>query len=242
MKHRLLKVLSLIVCMFLFANAKSQFKLTDETVVKDSSGMVYPPVVWKKMMQSGEYILKSNKAVTNSNEMILVKLTQAEIDKRAEQSPKPKESEAFTTGKTIASFKTRDIDGNKVNLKQLNAKIVVLNFWFVACMPCRMEMPELNKLVEEYKKDSVVFIAICLDREDEIKDLLKTNPFNYQIIDNARSIATQYGITSYPTNVILDKEGKVQFHSSGYGRPGAIRFWMKKTIDAIKAQTDTANN
>lgn len=235
MKKISLKLILLIFCIVIFNSSNAQVKLTDESIVKDSTGMVYPPIVWKKLMQSGDYILKPALATDGNYSFVITKLSEADKDKMAATAPKPKESKYFTTGKSITPFKDRDIDGKKINLKQLKGQIVVLNFWFVGCPPCKMEMPELNRLVEEYKKDSVVFIGICLDDEASIRELMKTNPFNYQIIDRAKTIAELYGINTYPTNVILDKEGIVQFHSTGFNR--GIRLWMKKVIDAIKSNT-----
>jgi len=85
--------------------------------------------------------------------------------------PKPRESPYFSTGKKISLFKSTDINNKKINLKDEKGKIIVLNFWFIDCAPCRMEMPDLNDLVEKYKgNDSVLFIAVALDTRSDIKD------------------------------------------------------------------------
>jgi len=111
----------------------------------------------------------------------------------------------------------------------------VLNFWFVGCPPCRAEIPQLNKIVDKYKDSSnVVFIAVALDEAYAIKEFTQTTPFKYHIIDNGRYIAQgTYGISLYPTHVIIDKEGIVRFHTSGLA-PGTIT-WINKTIDSLLA-------
>ena len=79
-------------------------------------------------------------------------------------------------------------------------------------------MPELNKLSETDKSDSsIVFLTIALDKKYEIEQFLKGSHFGYTIIDNGRFITDQYSINSYPTNVVVDQNGKVYFHSSGLG-------------------------
>lgn len=125
-------------------------------------------------------------------------------------------------------FIAKDLDGNKVDLKDYAGKVVALNFWFIGCKPCIMEMPELNELVEEYKKEGVEFLAIALDSPTSIKVFLKKMDFEYDILPDGRSIARQYGVSGYPTHLLIDKSGKVVFSQTGYF-PG-LKFTLKKRI------------
>jgi peroxiredoxin len=143
----------------------------------------------------------------------------------------------------MGSFKTRDINGNKIDLKALEGKIVVLNFWFVNCSPCRMEIPDLNKMVDSFKTNNkIVFIAIALDDRSILKSFLEKTPFNYNIIDGGKFIADKYGIRSYPTHVVIDTEGKVYFHTSGLSTNTV--YWLSKTIKELLSKTGekTASN
>ncbi|GAC1308159.1 MAG: hypothetical protein NVSMB24_21350 [Mucilaginibacter sp.] len=185
------------------------------------------------LILSGNYSLRTIYPRSDSTVFVLHKLSKEEKNSRALHMPKAAESIYFTTGEGISSFNARDINGNKIKLKDLVGKVVVLNFWFIGCPPCRMEIPELNKIVLQYANDpNVVFVAIALDYKSDIKKYIKDNPFLYQIIDDGRMYADLYKIRSYPTNVILDKEGKVRFHTSGYGPYTA--FWIKKAIEEVK--------
>lgn len=205
--------------------------LNEKTIVKDSSGTIYPYAIWQKLLQTGEYTIRSQNIKTDPPEFLLVKLSEAEMMARNEKLPKPKESTYFRTGTTISNAKLVTLDRKKYNLKELTGKVVVLNFWFINCQPCRMEIPHLNKMTESYKeRDDVIFLAVALDEAYDLKQFLKETPFNYGIVDGGRYIASQYGITSYPTHVVLDKEGKVSFHTSGYGMSTVP--WLKKSIDA----------
>ncbi len=235
-----MKRLLIAICCAAFvitAGAQTQARaaLDENTVVKDTTGMQYPYIVWRKMLSSGEYTLKQINRANLQDGFLIIKLSEEEKQKRSERAPKPTESKFFTTGKDISNFKERDIDGTKWNLKHLKGKVVVMNFWFINCAPCRQEMPELNKVVEEYKNDSsVVFLSFCLDEKSSIQHFLASNPFNYKIVDNARYIAEQYKVSSYPTHVVLDKEGKVQYHTSGLAS-GTVP-WLKKTIASLTKQ------
>jgi thiol-disulfide isomerase/thioredoxin len=147
--------------------------------------------------------------------------------------PKPAESKFFKTGESFSKIKTADMHGNIINTKNLRGKIIVINYWYTDCVPCTSEMPELNKIVDKYKNDSsVVFISIAKDEANIIKTYLKLHPFKYAIIDNGSFLISDNNITSYPTNVVVDQNGKVYFHSSGLS-PNTPK-WINKSIEELK--------
>jgi thiol-disulfide isomerase/thioredoxin len=202
----------------------------NKTAISDSSGQVYSADLVSRLLATGKYGIKWDIPLVTG---ILYRLSEEQIAAIEKRMPKPIESKFFKTGKKIYNFNDKDMGGNKYNIKELIAagKIIVLNFWFVNCPPCRMEMPQLNELVESYKSNQdIVFIAISLDYKYEINEFLKSNPFNYHIIENGRYIASQYGITTYPTHAVLNKKGEVIFHTSGLGRNTIP--WVKKSIEA----------
>ena len=207
--------------------------LNESTVVKTTVGTIYPYTIWQRLLQTGDFSLRAEEPANEKTAYIIYPLTEKEKEKRLASMPKPNESKYFTTGKSFGKFKTTDMNGNKINTQDLKGKTIVMNFWFINCPPCRTEIPHLNKLVDKYKEDkNIVFIAVALDDASEIKIFLKSIPFNYQIIDQGRWLASNYSINSYPTNVVIDKEGIVRFHSSGYGIQ--LPYWIEKTIEEIK--------
>ncbi len=203
--------------------------LTENSIVKDSSGQVYSAEIWQKLIMTGYYTVKPENPLDEQSAFILVRLSDEARQAMLAKAGKPKESKSFKTNKEVSSFTTTDIDGNKIKLKDLKGKIVVLNFWYINCPPCRKEIFELNKLVEEFKDSTgVVFLAIATDGRDELKEFLKREPFNYTIIDNGKSIAAQYNITAYPTHAVIDQQGRVYFHTAGAGP--TITHWLKVSI------------
>lgn len=236
MRKLLLTTLIIFGCVSL-SFAQKESAITENSVVKDTTGSVVPYDIWTHLMLTGRYKIKSQK---DSPEFIIYRLSDEEYEKFIENLPKPPESKFFRTGGNFAHFKTTDINDNKVNTKNLLGKIIVLNFWFIKCPPCIREMPELNKLTETYKSDSsIVFFAIALDKKDDLEQFLKGSRFEYTIIDNGRFITDQYSINSYPTNVIVDQKGKVYFHSSGLSI-GTVH-WLKKSIEELKNSTEKKN-
>lgn len=233
MRKILLSVI-IIIC-FNSVIAQKGPQLTKESIVKDTLGNVISYDLWSRLMMTGYYKVRNNEKV--NDEFTIYRLTDEEYVKNFESMPKPKESDYFRTGKSFEHFKTTDISGKKINTRELTGKIIVLNFWFINCPPCIMEMPELNKIADAYRSDSsIVFLAVALDKKYDLEEFLKRTNFKYTIIDNGRYVADQYSIRSYPTNVIVDPEGKVYFHSSGLAINTA--YWLKKSINQLKEKME----
>ncbi|RYF78102.1 MAG: TlpA family protein disulfide reductase [Chitinophagaceae bacterium] len=234
---------SLLILLFVvFGFASSAQKPTENSIVKDSSGTVYPAAIWKALLMKGGHVIRAENKDDPNTAFYLVRLTQEEKEARLAKVPAPKESKFFKNGEKFNLGKMSDIKGNKIDLKDNKGKITVVNFWFINCPPCRMEIPDLNELVTKYASDSVRFVAIALDDKYSLEDFLRTMPFNYHIVDDGRSLAQQYGVQSYPTHVVIDQESKVYFHTTGLSINTV--YWLDKCIRELKnkaAQTSTAS-
>lgn len=154
-------------------------------------------------------------------------------DRIKESKQKREKLLAESIGKKSPSFYARTIENKKISTKKmLENDIVVLNFWFTACGPCKSEIPKLNALKEQYQdSENVKFIAIGLDNKDAIEKFLIKYPLTYDIVDEGRWIASKFDITSYPTNIIIDKQGNIQFFEIGY--KSSIKSMMTNKIDEL---------
>ena len=177
------------------------------------------------LLQSNSYTIEP--FIDDNNEIkVVVLVSLSEEEKQAMmkmQSNMPKSEEEI--GKTANSFNVNDINGVNYSLDNLKGKVIVMNFWFVECKPCVMEMPELNEIVEEFKGQDVVFLGFAINDKEAISKFLEKQEFNYNIIPDSRDLISSYGINSFPTHIIIDKESKVTFLTSGLG---------PTTIDDIK--------
>ncbi|MEO9571143.1 MAG: TlpA disulfide reductase family protein [Polaribacter sp.] len=138
------------------------------------------------------------------------------IAKREEKGNKYKELAKNKVGEKSPNFSFRTIDGRKIKSKDLLGKVVVLNFWFTTCPPCKKEIPDLNRLKKEFEGKDVEFLAIALDEEYKIASFLKKIPFTYEIVDSGSWLKSKFDVTAYPSNIIIDKKGVIQFYKVGY--------------------------
>lgn len=103
-------------------------------------------------------------------------------------------------------------DGKDIEITR--DKIFIFNWWEMGCVPCRVEIPGLNKLVEKYKgNDSIVFIAVIHDNTN-LKKFLSENRFEYIHCFSDKDIADYFGIR-YPRNIIVNHDGKVIYDKIG---------------------------
>ena len=174
-----------------------------------------------KVMMSGDYIpepyVDSNKVI---KAFVLRKATELEKEQLKQMQGKMENSgqnKNELIGKEAFPFSVTDIYGNKYELGELKGKVIVINFWFVECKPCVMEIPELNDLVEKYKDKEVVFLGFALNDKLKIESFLKTKTYRYNIIAESRDIAGQYKVNSYPTHLIIDTNLIISYYVMGLG-------------------------
>ena len=207
--------------------------LNDKAIVKDAEGNVLATVVWRAYNKTGEYSFRYQK---EDNSFLMYKMTpeqKAVADERREamlaSSTRPRPSNAFKDGEKFIGYKLTDLNGNKYDLKASQGKVIVINFWFINCPPCKQEIPDLNQLFIKYKDNKdVLFLAIALDEKFDLKQFIKISPFLYNIVPDGRYFADKHGVTSYPTHLIVGKDGLIKFHTTGLAHNTV--YWVEKTI------------
>ena len=113
-------------------------------------------------------------------------------------------------GSILHELSFEDINGNKHTLESLKGKIVVLNFWFIQCKPCVKEFPDLNKLKKKFKGESVEFFAVTWNNKNSIIKFLETTTLDFTVVPDTKLIK-KFKIPYYPYNIIIDKNGKVEY-------------------------------
>ncbi|MBK9981283.1 MAG: TlpA family protein disulfide reductase [Saprospiraceae bacterium] len=114
-------------------------------------------------------------------------------------------------GAQLPEFTATTMEGKKVDKNYFKGKVSVINFWFKGCMPCQMEMPAFNNLMEKYKSKAVNFLAIGRNTPDVITDFLVEHPFHFDHIADGDPIIggafhTKWG---YPVTLVVDKHLKI---------------------------------
>lgn len=117
--------------------------------------------------------------------------------------------------KSASDFTVKDVNGNNVSLSNFKGKPVVLNFWASWCPPCKAEMPDYQKMYQQYSSKGVVFMMVNLtdgDRETTAtaQQFLKDNHYTFtSYFDVKYNASDTYNISSIPDSIFIDKSGNI---------------------------------
>ena len=137
-------------------------------------------------------------------------------------------------------FTLTDQYGETHTLSDYQGKTVFLNFWATWCEPCKMEMPDIQALYEEWDENAgdLVVLGVAgpgIGREGSAEDIaafLEENGYTYPVVMDPEGLSFyQYGISAFPTTFMIDTEGNV----FGYVQ-GAV---SREVMDDIIQQTMT---
>lgn len=115
-------------------------------------------------------------------------------------------------GKAAPDFSLPDIlQGKNYSLSQFKGKVVMINFFTFFCMPCREEMPDLNKIYNEYKGKGFQLLGIGLSSDPvQLRFLVKQIGLDYPVLAGDDKVSKDYGsIEIVPTTFIIDRQGNI---------------------------------
>jgi len=101
------------------------------------------------------------------------------------------------------------IDGSVKSFSDYKGKLLVINFWYINCGPCIVEMPYLNDLVDKYKNEDIQFLALSFDTIPDIKSFLNRTEFKYEHGSISRSMMYDFTPVA-PGHFIVDAEGVIR--------------------------------
>ena len=110
------------------------------------------------------------------------------------------------------AFTLQDLQGREVSISDFKGKVILINFWASWCIPCKKEMPSLNKLFLRYKDRDLVVLGISIDRtRDAVENFLKAIPLDFPVLlDSAVDISQKYKVYAYPTTFLIDRKGIIK--------------------------------
>jgi thiol-disulfide isomerase/thioredoxin len=105
-----------------------------------------------------------------------------------------------------------DKNDKKINIKEFNGNLLLLNFWATWCAPCKEEMPSLDRLQVNQNLSNLKIFAINISQESKKKvdsffeDLNIENFDPY--FDAPTTLAKTFSLRGVPTSILIDKDGK----------------------------------
>ena len=129
------------------------------------------------------------------------------------------------TAPPAIDFRLQDQYGNTHTLEDYRGKTIFLNFWATWCPPCRAEMPDIQKLYEEYSREgeeALIVLGVAApgmgqeQDEEGITAFLEENGYTYPVLmDTEGDLFYSYGIRAFPTTFMIDRDGNIFGYISG---------------------------
>jgi peroxiredoxin len=136
-------------------------------------------------------------------------LTPAAAGPASNQTPGPAAPRA---GHYAPNATLTDLSGNQVALSSLRGNIVILNFWYAACEPCRLEMPALESYYQAHKGAGFVVLGVNIaDDAQTTQDFSRRIGVSYPLFrDPGLSAFTTYQVSKTPSSFIIDRGGVIR--------------------------------
>ena len=159
-------------------------------------------------------------------------------------NPRRDAYKARFAGQPAPDFTLSDIQGHAVRLSALRGRVVLLNFWFSGCLPCRHETPDLITLHHLYGKQGLEILAMNLDDimipaegHGPLGAFLKEFPVPYPVVMVDNKTYGAYGdIPVQPISFLVDRNGII-VHVFWGAFPGPV---FEKTIKPYLAPSPPA--
>jgi len=146
-------------------------------------------------------------------------------------------------GKPAPAFSFTALDGAAVTRQSLAGKIVVLDFWFTTCPPCRASMPHLEQVYQRYADNPrVVFLAVSVDDPEVPDEQLRSTLAEWGISvpiarDKTGFAQSGFNIPGAPSMFVIGPDGRVQDNVVGVNP--SLTEELPQTIDKLLAGEDT---
>jgi len=139
------------------------------------------------------------------------------------------ESKMLAVGETAPDFALRTSEGNILTLSDLRRgkKATLINFWYLACPPCREEFQLFQTLYTKFKDQGFAIVAVNkVDKAPEIESYIRTNTITFSIAMAERDVlgvVGTYHIETYPSSYLLDSDGKIVYRFVGTNDVGLLQ-------------------
>ena len=164
----------------------------------------------------------------------------AGADEREDAKEDTKDQDSEKVRAHIGELK--DQFGNVHKLDDYKGKVIFLNFWATWCGPCRSEMPEIQKLYEEYtamgEDAEAVILGVAgpgIGQEGsaaDITEFMEENGYTYPVLmDETGELFEWYGISAFPTTYMIDRDGNLYGYVTGQLTEDIMRSIIEQTLE-----------
>lgn len=115
-------------------------------------------------------------------------------------------------GAALPDFTLTELSGKQVKLSDYAGHPVLINAWATWCPPCRAEMPALHDFYREHWADGFALLAVNAgETQAQVRSFIQQTGFTFPVLlDPNTALLTDLGIRSFPTSILVGRDGKVK--------------------------------
>ncbi|HEY1165730.1 MAG TPA: TlpA disulfide reductase family protein [Chitinophaga sp.] len=127
------------------------------------------------------------------------------------------------------------MDGQAFELSALRGRYVLLDFWGSWCNPCISAIPDLVRLDQTYR-GILSIVNIAYDEKKNLAalhKLIKENKMHWIHLfednkdKNNAAIINRFKVEAFPTQILIDPEGKIVLRTTGIGQSSLVEARLK---------------
>ena len=120
--------------------------------------------------------------------------------------------------KSAPNFELKNLVGDTIALKKFQGKTILLNFWATWCLPCKEELPSMQRLYKKLRVRGLEVIGVSIDRDnpEKVKKYAKQYNLTFPILlDPNQEARKSYFIMGLPTSYLIGADGDLKGFISG---------------------------
>lgn len=138
-------------------------------------------------------------------------------------------------GSLAPDFTLTDLAGQKVRLSDLRGKVVFLNFFATWCEPCRMELPDFNRMHLRFQREDreATFLLVNIQEQPTtVKQFMQANRYSMPtLLDTDGSVAARYLVQGIPATFIIGPDGKIITKRVGAISAATLEALVKQVVE-----------
>jgi len=143
----------------------------------------------------------------------------------------------------LRDTKLQTLDGESLKLSDFADKVLIVNIWATWCGPCRLEMPELVKISNEYGSRGLVVLGLATsynERNDpaHVKEYVRTQNVPYKIIWDDGTLSAPlvqmvHAQSVIPQSFVISRDGRIVKHFQGFNPYSTPQLMRQAVEDAL---------
>jgi thiol-disulfide isomerase/thioredoxin len=142
------------------------------------------------------------------------RMEQQELAMKLQEEEEKRLANMLPIGGVAPDIRQQTPDGGTYALSDMRGKYVLIDFWASWCKPCRIENPAVKRVYDKYHKKGFDILGVSLDRsQDAWVQAIQADGLPWKHVSDLgfwnNAAAQEYGVSSIPFTVLVDKEGKI---------------------------------